>query len=300
MPRYLTPIVLEGIESRVSRAQCYEILSQDFAAGPTSNGGAGTGPSGLSLGSIEIPAAGTYDVTHTAIGLMNNAGFGISSSPLANAANTVAAADIFNTQPGGDRLTVASPSRTYSVPFPAAGTYYIGVFSGGGGSATTHTVTVDGVVVAGDIEAQKVNVFTLEDGSQYAFLDDDNTEIDISGGIPSGWQECEVDEPEEPVTTHIFDGIPVDAAPAWEGSLILADNQSGSIQTGVDLTKVDVIKISFRRHVNANGAKLWPSPLNPVRIKDIELGVTQGALLEHFSNQFLAIENMTEALLGSG
>jgi len=94
-------------------------------------------------------------------------------------------------------------------------------------------------------------------------------------------------------STKIADGVMIDAAPAWEGSFVLSNSQSGVINTGVNLDEVDEIIVSFSRNVNADGSNLWAAPTKTIRIEDIILNVPQGVLITHFDNQFLAIANMT-------
>jgi len=102
-------------------------------------------------------------------------------------------------------------------------------------------------------------------------------------------------------TAPIYDGVVVDAAPAWEDGLIMADDQTRPVETGLDLLKdVDHILVSFTRDVTATGDDLWPCPVRRIRIKDISQGVTQGMLLSHFDNQFLAVTTTTEAQLKAG
>jgi len=432
-----------GVSPRVSKVERYQINQEELTGGPTTNGaGGGTGPQSLSLGQIIIPAAGVYPVTHSTTGLVNNAGMGISSAPFPdNNAPAVAGGDIFTS--ASDRLSVAEPSKTYPVDFPAAGTYYVGVFSGGGARADSHTVTVEGIgATAG--AGPKVQVFTYEGDTQpsAAFLESDNSELDISGGIPTGWELCEpefncisetiltpasdwtvsggiagttsfsigsagqqdgvaeyaysvpvgrrgtkhafgfelgavtaggndialrveveqggeilesqdllTDETVQAIeleffptadviirirdtstgtqgsnrdavvrdmqlvatcegrslsvdkttTTAIFDGVFVDAAPAWTDGLVMADNQTRTLETGLNLlTDVDHIWVSYARNVNADGANLWPSPAVKIRIKDILLDITQGMLINHFDNQFLSVTTTTEAELIAG
>jgi len=103
------------------------------------------------------------------------------------------------------------------------------------------------------------------------------------------------------VYTSIHEGVTVDAAPAWDDGLIMSDNETKTLETGLNLIEdVDHILISFTRNVDASGADLWPCPVRRVRIKDIELGIAQGMLISHFDNQFLAVDITTQAELASG
>jgi len=104
---------------------------------------------------------------------------------------------------------------------------------------------------------------------------------------------------ENPSTT-VAEGVMVDAAPPWVGSLVMANGETATAETGVDLTTVDEIKIHFTRNNTADGEDTWPCPVHIVKVEDIELEKTQGALLTHFDNQFLGIENMTQAMLEAG
>ena len=115
----------------------------------------------------------------------------------------------------------------------------------------------------------------------------------------------EVDEKVENIDIDItsiplFQGVLVDAAPDWVDGLVMTQNQLGTVSTGIDLTKIDSIIVHFARNVNASGDNLWPAPEAKIRISDIELGKQQGALLAHFDNQFLAIDNTTQAMLEAG
>ena len=106
---------------------------------------------------------------------------------------------------------------------------------------------------------------------------------------------------DENTTTAIFEGVFVDAAPAIEPALIMADNQVRTLETGLNLlTDVDHIRVSYARNVNTGGANLWASPVVEIRIEDILLGITQGMLINHFDNQFLSVTTTTEAELIAG
>jgi len=115
----------------------------------TDNTGGNGNPDGGTLGgTITIPAAGTYTVIHTATINANGAGsgFGINTTPFTNGENAAAltseivGANVFSSS--SDRINATTPSKTYTVNFPAAGTYYIGFFSGGTNSTSGHTLTV--------------------------------------------------------------------------------------------------------------------------------------------------------------
>ena len=245
----------EGVTARVSKVERYQINQEELLSGPTSNGGAGSGmgPAVLSIGQIAIPAAGVYPVTHSATGIVNTAGMLIGSTP------AEADDDIFSST--ADRLTAAEPSKTYEVTFPAAGTYYISVFSGGGGSVDTHTVTVDGLTESAGT-GLKVHVLTYEDNTQAAFLESDNSEIDISAGVPDGWELCA-----EPVTSSLFDlfnsmnldngALPPVASIFGEfPSVILEDAGSNTAHYGytalLPLTEPQTVRLKLKRDI-ANG-----------------------------------------------
>jgi len=102
-------------------------------------------------------------------------------------------------------------------------------------------------------------------------------------------------------TTAVYEGVTVDAREPWEDGLIMADEQVRALETGLNLLEdVDHIQVSFARNVDATGGDLWPCPQRQIRIKDIAQDITQGMLISHFDNQFLAVTTTTEAELMAG
>ena len=101
-------------------------------------------------------------------------------------------------------------------------------------------------------------------------------------------------------STFIAKGVLVDTAPPWEGSLVLGNEIEGNISTGMDLTQVDEINVSFVRVNTATGIEQWRAPTATIRIEDIVLDVLQGAMMIHFDNQYLSIANTSQAMLEAG
>ena len=275
--------------TRLSRFQCYRDTSKTFAGDGTTNTGAGS-VSGSDGGVITIPAAGTYTVTHTGTNVTGGAGagFGINSTPFANpqAANDVVTGDIFTSSL--DRINSTTPSKSYSVAFPSAGDYHLAFFSGGSNTTGSHELVVAGI---GSDSGETVSVFTSEDGTQYAFADSDNREIDISGGIPASWMKCS----DQQAITQVFDGATIDAAPPWEGLVSIGDQATKVIPTGVDLSQVDEVRVTFGRNNNT-----WGKIVASFDPSEIDFGVSQGTLLTHFDTTYLSISNMTAAQFATG
>ena len=114
-----------------------------------------------------------------------NAGLGISSVPFPTSigASDVVGSDIFNTSSVTQRLTLASPTRTYTVNIPTAGTYYIGVFSGGSGASDSHTVVVNDPNLMEQVTAR-----TYSDGqtNKVIYFSDTNQPVELPA-IPANW-----------------------------------------------------------------------------------------------------------------
>ena len=107
--------------------------------------------SGRAAGILEIGHAQSITVVHRGIGLAGNsdgfAGFGISSTPYPVSANggvdggSVVTADTFSST--DNRITATTPEIVYEDIPVQPGTYYLGVFSGGGASAQDHALTIE-------------------------------------------------------------------------------------------------------------------------------------------------------------
>ena len=119
--------------------------------GTDNTAGSGNPNGGVLGGTISIPFAGTYAVTHTGTNVDGGAGsgFGINSTPYAstNAAaltTEVIGSDVFTST--ANRISAAEPSKTYRITFPTAGDYYVGFFSGGTNSTDAHALTIDTLI----------------------------------------------------------------------------------------------------------------------------------------------------------
>ncbi len=124
-------------------ADVYDLTPEQtftFDFGGTDNGGA-SAPSGRggAANTFTLTEPATANITHSGASISGNAGIGISTTILPDAANPVAASDAYTTT--GDRIDATTSSKNYSTSL-AAGTYYVGVFSGGGSSAASHNVTI--------------------------------------------------------------------------------------------------------------------------------------------------------------
>jgi len=101
--------------------------------------------------------------------------------------------------------------------------------------------------------------------------------------------------------SRVHTSVIIDVAPAWTDGIIIADNQIGIVETGLNLlTDVDILEVSFRRVATTTGEPLWAAPIASIRIEDILRDKQQGVLATHFDNQFLAFDNVTDVDLASG
>lgn len=108
--------------------------------------------------------------------------------------------------------------------------------------------------------------------------------------------ECEwADYTDQQTTTHVFDGATIDAAPPWEGLVSIGDQATKVIPTGVDLSQVDEVRVTFGR-TNQTWGKITV-PFDP---SEIDFGKLQGTLLPHFGDTYLSIANMTAAQFEAG
>jgi len=107
--------------------------------------------------------------------------------------------------------------------------------------------------------------------------------------------------PQEVTTSPIFEGVMVDAAPAWEGSFIVSNGSAiHELDTGVDLTEVDKLIVHFRRrNTNPPNTISWPKT-KPVYLADV-LNSSAAYLISHLDNQFLHIRGgISAAQLSAG
>ena len=98
-----------------------------------------------------------------------------------------------------------------------------------------------------------------------------------------------------PATTHVFDGLMVDAFPAWEGAFSIAANATATLSTGIDLSQVEELRIHFGRNNNT-----WGSISYAFDPAQIDLNATQGELIPHFGDTYLSIDNMSAADFAAG
>ena len=197
-------VALTELHGNITNIRCFEqaSLEEVLSGGATSNGATGrTGPAALSLGSFTIVESGQYAITHTVTGNVNTHGLGISDTPIdVSSATGVANSDIFSTT--ADRVIAPSTSENYDIDLEA-GTYFIGVFSGGGSAADSHEITITGGAGTG----QRFNVFNFDDGEVRAYTANDGTEVDISAtapNLPTGWVPCEDGSPTTVLNSAFF------------------------------------------------------------------------------------------------
>ena len=119
-------------------------IDETFTFGETRNPAASGTPSGLggAANTFTLREPATVTITHSGTLVNGNAGIGISTVALPDNANTVANADAFSTSANADRITSSTPTQIHTVLLDA-GTYFVGVFSGGGSRATSQTVNIE-------------------------------------------------------------------------------------------------------------------------------------------------------------
>jgi len=98
----------------------------------------------------------------------------------------------------------------------------------------------------------------------------------------------------EVTTTAIYDGVMVDAAPAWTDGVTIANGATEIVQTGVDLNTVDQLVISFQRSNDT-----WPTT-RTVRVDKIQQGILQGEMIHHFDNDYMGIREISPAQFAAG
>ena len=180
---------------RTIKKECYEIVGFNQAYQANTSGASAQPGSLQDLGVITIDAGG-YEIAHTGVFNSVSAGVTITANGTHTSANQAASdgTAVFNTS--SDRITPAVPSKTYTATLPA-GTYSVYAWNGNG-ATVEHNISISQ-------ESFRYTVTTLEDGSLYAFDESDNTEVDISGGIPSDWTPCaEVTTMIERINTNSF------------------------------------------------------------------------------------------------
>jgi len=122
-----------------------------------------------------------------------------------------------------------------------------------------------------DLRISNVSLITI--GNEKVSIGDD--------GLP------DVVELPEPVDfTTAFEGVIVDAAPAWTDGLVTLNGAANirSINSGVDLNNVDKLIVHIKRN-----NETWTAPTFEVRLDKFVFDDDRGALLEHFDNQFVAL-----------
>ena len=218
----------------------------------------------FSSDAFQVEKSGTYLFRASASLIVSTFGAAIRTTQAPNLP-TATNSDVVDFANGARRLTPSELTKEIEVELEADTDYFIHYFAGGA------SVVIDPFVeIISPVQSALAEL---------------NKRIDEINLTPS---------------TQLFDGIEIDAAPDWTDGLVMTQNQLGTVSTGIDLTTIDSIIVHFVRNVNASGADLWPAPEAKIRIADIALGVQQGALLAHFDNQFLAIDNTTEAMLRNG
>ena len=90
-----------------------------------------------------------------------------------------------------------------------------------------------------------------------------------------------------PVTTHVFDGLQVDAAPAWDndgnGPLLVPQTTGVTQAFGVDLNNVDRLVLHYRVSNDT-----WPIR-REIEIEHIVRDVDQGYMLPWFNDDYIAL-----------
>ena len=153
--------------------ECFRPPTVEFEAGRTTNGAGGEGTSGIAVGQFDVPIAGDYQITHTGDGVNGNAFVGVSTTALTDAANTITAADVFDST--ADRIDDATPTKTYVASLPA-GTLFVGVGSGGGDTAESHDVVIEPLFT--------VARWQYEDRTVATFIGETEVDVDVSQLVP--------------------------------------------------------------------------------------------------------------------
>lgn len=170
--------------SLMDTAQYQFPVSATFNGGPTFNSSGATDPNSLFLGSF-VAEAGTLTIEYSSVVTSGTAGLGISSTPFPTDidAGDVVGSDIFSGSASSQRLNTTTQTRTYTVNIPTAGTYYIGVFNGGGGASDSHTVVVNDPNLMEQVTAR-----TYSDGQtdKVIYFDDTNQPVELPS-IPANW-----------------------------------------------------------------------------------------------------------------
>jgi len=125
-----------------------------------------------------------------------------------------------------------------------------------------------------------------QDPSDTLLFRDKATPADIEAGEPNKWIDSEQLK-DSTAKTHVFGGLMVDYAPAWEGS-VDAGNGVGSrvaIETGVDLSEIDRLIVSFRR---TDSTRPWPTT-KIVNLSQFAFDEEEGEMLSHFNDDFLSL-----------
>ena len=108
--------------------------------------------------------------------------------------------------------------------------------------------------------------------------------------------ECEWKDYSQDVSKAVAaTGIMADAAPAWTGNESTANGVTNTISTGVDLSEVDEVRVTFGR---TNGT--WGKIVVPFDPAEIDFDIAQGKLLPHFGNTYLSIHEMSAADFAAG
>ena len=157
--------------------ECYTTDNISESYQTTTSGASSQAASLENLGTITV-LGGDYEIVHT--GVLNTVSAGVTITTIdthVSANNAASDSSVFTTS--GNRITPGVPSKTYTVTL-AAGTYTVYAWNGNN-TTVQHDISIK--------SANQFYVSTLADNTQYAF-NQDNVEVDISGGLPSDWIAC--------------------------------------------------------------------------------------------------------------